>query len=137
MIPAPDVRINRTDLPGGAEANVYARMKTDRERLARKYRAEGEERARRIRADSDKEALIIVANAKREASILRGDGDAEATRIYAEAYSRDPDFYAFTRSLEAYRKTIGEHTTLVISPDTEFFQFLGRSSPKARGDAVP
>ncbi len=119
-----DVRINRTELPAGAEDSVYARMKTERERLAKKNRAEGEERARRIRAEADREARVIVASARRESEIARGQGDAEAARIYAEAYTTDPDFYAFVRSLEAYRKTIDGHTTLVLSPDTEFFQYL-------------
>jgi membrane protease subunit HflC len=125
-----EIRINRTELPQGAEESVYARMKTERERLAKKNRAEGEERARRIRAEADRDAQIIIANARRDAEIARGQGDAEATRIYAEAYSGDAEFYAFTRSLEAYRKTIGEETTLVLSPDSEFFQFLQGSSGK-------
>jgi membrane protease subunit HflC len=129
-----DVRINRTELPEGTEGSVYARMKTERERLARKNRAEGEEQARRIRAAADREARVIVANARRDAEIARGTGDAEATRIYAEAYSGDAEFYAFVRSLEAYRKTIGEHTTLVLSPDAEFFQFLGTTSPQVGGE---
>jgi membrane protease subunit HflC len=119
-----EVRINRTELPPGTEESVYARMKTERERLARKNRAEGEERARRIRAEADRDARIIVANAGRDAEIARGEGDAAATRIYAEAYATDADFYAFLRSLEAYRKTIGAETTLVLSPDSEFFRFL-------------
>jgi membrane protease subunit HflC len=119
-----EVRINRTELPQAAEESVFARMKTERERLARKSRAEGEERARRIRAEADRDAQIIVANAQRDADIARGSGDAEATRIYAEAYGGDAEFYAFVRSLEAYRKTIGAETTLVLSPKSEFFQFL-------------
>jgi membrane protease subunit HflC len=119
-----EIRINRTELPQGTEDSVYARMKTERERLAKRNRADGEERARRIRAEADRDARIIVANAKRDAEITRGEGDAEATRIYAEAYAGDADFYAFLRSLEAYRKTIGEETTLVLSPDSEFFRFL-------------
>jgi membrane protease subunit HflC len=119
-----DVRINRTELPANAEDSVYARMVTERERLARKNRAGGEERARAIRAEAEREARIIVANAKRDAELTRGKGDAEATRIYAEAYQSDSAFYAFVRSLEAYRKTIGGRTTIVLSPDTEFFRFL-------------
>jgi membrane protease subunit HflC len=119
-----DVRINRTELPPGAEQSVFDRMKTDRERLARKYRAEGEERARRIRAEADREARVIVAQATRDAEIQRGLGDAEATRIYAEAYSGDAGFYEFLRSLEAYEKTLGEGTTLVLSPQADFFRFL-------------
>jgi membrane protease subunit HflC len=122
-----DVRINRTELPANAEDSVYARMVTERERLARKNRAGGEERARGIRAEADREARVIVAKAHRDAELMRGKGDAESTRIYAEAYQSDPDFYAFTRSLEAYRKTIDEKTTVVLSPDTEFFRVLENS----------
>ena len=119
-----DVRINRTELPPGTEESVYARMKTERERLAKKNRAEGDERARKIRAEADRDARVIVANARRDSEIQRGIGDAEAARIYGEAYSAEPDFYAFVRSLDAYRKTIDGKTTLVLSPDTEFFRYL-------------
>ena len=123
-----DVRINRTELPDATMESVYARMKTERGRLARKTRAEGEENARKIRADADAEARVIVANGNREAEIAKGQGDAEAARLYAEAYGSAPEFYAFTRSLEAYRKTINAKTTLVISPDSEFFRFFESAS---------
>jgi membrane protease subunit HflC len=126
-----DVRINRTELPPAIEKNVHARMKTDRDRLARKYRAEGEEQARTIRAAADRDATVIIATAKGEAEVTRGEGDAESTRIYAAAFGAAPEFYAFVRSLEAYRKTIGEGTTLVLSPDSEFFEFLDGSGPGA------
>ncbi|MCH8889834.1 MAG: protease modulator HflC [Myxococcales bacterium] len=119
-----DVRINRTELPPAIEKNVHARMRTDRERMARKYRAEGEEQARKIRAAADRDATVIVANARGEAHVTRGEGDAESARIYAAAYGKAPEFYAFIRSLEAYRNTIGEGTTLILSPDSEFFQFF-------------
>jgi membrane protease subunit HflC len=119
-----DVRISRTELPRGTEENVYARMRAERNRLARKYRAEGEEQARRIRAEADRESQVIVAEARRDAEIERGQGDAEAARIYAEAYSQDPEFYAFVRGLEAYRKTLGKGTLLVLPPDHEFFRLL-------------
>jgi membrane protease subunit HflC len=132
-----DVRINRTELPEGTEDSVFARMKTERERLARKSRAEGEEEARRIRAEADREARVIVANAKRDADIARGQGDAEATRIYAEAYSGDQDFYEFLRSLEAYRKTIDAKTTLVLSPRAEFFRFFESADLGPPGDGAP
>jgi len=125
-----DVRINRTELPRGTEESVYARMKTERERLGRKSRAEGDERARRIRAEADREASVIVADAQRDAAILRGQGDAVAARIYAEAYAVEPDFFAFVRSLEAYRNAIDEGTTLVLSPDAEFFRFFENANPK-------
>jgi membrane protease subunit HflC len=124
-IGAADVRINRTELPEDTLGNVYARMRTERQRLARKYRAEGDEQGRRLRAEADREARVIVAEATRDAEILRGQGDAEAARIYAEAYSADPEFYHFVRSLEAYRKTIGSGTTLVLPPDSEFFRLFG------------
>jgi len=119
-----DVRINRTELPAPTEENVYARMRTERERLARKERAEGEQEGRTIRAEADRESQVIVAEAKRDAEIERGQGDAEAARIFAEAYSADPDFYGFVRGLEAYRKAIGPRTTLVLSPSSEFFRLL-------------
>jgi membrane protease subunit HflC len=120
-----DVRINRTELPEGTEKNVFARMQTERERLAKKKRAEGEESARRIRAEADRDARVTVAEAHRDGEIARGQGDAEATRIYAEAYGSDPDFYAFQRSLAAYRKSISENTTWVTSSGVDFFRFLG------------
>lgn len=121
-----DVRINRTELPQGAEENVYARMRAERDRLARKHRAEGEEQARTIRAEADRLARVTIASARQAAETLRGEGDAEAARIYADAYGRDEAFYDFTRSLEAYRKTLGEGTTVVLSPDHEFFRSLNR-----------
>jgi modulator of FtsH protease HflC len=128
-----DVRINRTELPRSTEENVFARMRAERDRLARKYRAEGEQQARAIRAEADREARVIVAEARRDAEIERGRGDAEATRIYAEAYSSDPEFYGFVRGLEAYRKTLGKRTTLVLPPDHPFFRLLesGGAMPDA------
>ena len=128
-----DVRINRTELPKETEGSVFARMVTERERLAKKNRAEGEEKARRIRAEADRDARVIVAEARRDAEISRGQGDAEATRIYAEAYGTAPEFYAFLRSLEAYKKSIDEHTTLVLSPKAEFFRFLDQAEPEPPG----
>jgi len=127
-----DVRINRTELPSGAEENVYARMRAERERLARKHRAEGEEEARTIRADADRRARLTIAAARQAAETLRGEGDAEASRIYADSYGRDRAFYDFVRSLDAYRKTLGEGTTLVLPPQHEFFRTLhggGRDLP--------
>jgi membrane protease subunit HflC len=119
-----DVRINLTELPPATQQNVYARMRAERQRLARKYRAEGEEEARRIRAEAERQARVIVAEARRESEVARGEGDAEAARIYAEAYATEPEFYAFVRSLEAYRKTIGKGTTLVLPPSHEFFRLF-------------
>jgi membrane protease subunit HflC len=119
-----DVRINRTELPHSIEENVYARMRSERAQLARKYRAEGDEEGRRIRAEADRQAQVTVAQAQQQADVLRGEGDAEAARIYAEAHSTDPEFYGFVRRLQAYRKTIGAHTTLVLPPDNDFFELL-------------
>jgi membrane protease subunit HflC len=135
-----DVRINVTELPQATEQNVYARMRAERQRLARKYRAEGEEEARRIRAEADREALVVVAEARRDSEILRGQGDAESARIYSDAYNTDPSFYGFVRSLEAYRKTIGAGTTLVLPPSHEFFRLfesMGRDEPTRRRPKAP
>lgn len=130
-----DVRINRTELPDETMGSVFARMRTERDRLARKNRAEGELDARRIRAEADAKARVIVAEARRDSEIARGEGDAESTRIYAEAYGSDPEFYSFMRSLQAYEKTIGDKTTLVLSPKSEFFQFFDSSTPNENGAA--
>ena len=126
-----DVRINRTELPPGTEENVYARMRSQREQLARKYRAEGEQEGRRIRAEADRDARVTVADAQRDADVLRGEGEAESARIYAEAHSVAPEFYGFVRRLDAYRKTIGEKTTLVVPPSNDFFELLQSYQPKA------
>ena len=130
-----DVRINRTELPPGTEENVYARMRSQREQLARKYRAEGDQEGRRIRAEADRDARVIVADAHRDSEILRGEGDAESARIYAEAHSLAPEFYGFVRRLEAYRKTIGAKTTMVVGPDNDFYKLLGRYEPKGGAPA--
>jgi membrane protease subunit HflC len=130
-----DVRINRTELPPGTEENVYARMRSQREQLARKYRAEGDQEGRRIRAEADRDARVIVADAHRDSEILRGEGDAESARIYADAHATAPEFYGFVRRLEAYRKTIGAKTTLVVAPDNDFFKLLGRFEPKGAAPA--
>ena len=127
-----DVRITRTELPKNIEENVFARMRTERERLARKYRAEGDEEGRRVRAEADRVARVTVAEASGQASELRGQGDAEAARIYAEAHATAPEFYGFVRRLEAYKKTVGENTTLVVPPENGFFDLLGKG-PKAGG----
>lgn len=120
-----DVRISRTELPASTLKNVYARMRAERERQARKYRAEGDEEARRIRAQADREARVLVAEAREKAQAERGRGEAEAVRVTAEAFSLDPDFYAFQRTLEAYRKTLATgKTTAVLPPDHGFFRLF-------------
>ena len=122
-----DVRIKRADLPAEVAHSVYARMKAERQRKAKKYRSEGEEEAVKIRATTDKEKTILLAESYRQAEKLKGDGDAEAIKIYAEAFEKDPEFYAFVRTLEAYQKSLRHNTTIILPSDSEFFQYL--SSP--------
>jgi membrane protease subunit HflC len=104
--------------------SVYARMRAERERMAKKYRAEGEEAAARIKARTEKATREILAAAYRESQITRGKGDAEAIRIYADAFGKDPKFYKLTRTLEAYRKFLDQNTTLILSTDSPLFRFL-------------
>jgi modulator of FtsH protease HflC len=122
-----DVRIKRADLPEKNEQTVFGRMRSERERQAKKFRAEGDEEARKIRSESDKQVQILLADATQQAEVIRGEGDANATRIFAEAYGRDPDFYAFQRTLEAYRSALTSGTTVILSPKSEFFRFLERA----------
>jgi membrane protease subunit HflC len=119
-----DVRLNRVELPRAAEPAAYAQMREQRRATSRERRAMGERRAREIRANADREAQTLLAEARAEADRTRGEGDATSARIYAEAYGKDAEFYAFVRSLEAYRKTIGKGTTLVVPPSHEFFRLF-------------
>ena len=119
-----DVRIKRADLPEENYQRVFDRMVSQRNLEANLIRAEGQERAQEIRATAEKEATIIRANAQREAEIIRGEGDGERTRIFAEAFEKDPEFYAFYRSMEAYRKGLRDGTTYVLSPDSDFLSYL-------------
>lgn len=119
-----DVRIKRADLPSEVARSVYARMKAERERIAKKYRSEGEEEAVKIRATTDKVKTILLAEAYREAEKVRGEGDAGAITIYAEAFEKDPEFFAFIRTLEAYERSLGRDTTVILPSDSEFFQYL-------------
>ena len=125
-----DVRIKRADLPGEVQESVFARMRAERERIAKKYRSEGEEEAAKIRADTDKEKTILLAKAYEEAQKLRGEGDAVSTKIYADAYGKDPEFYAFLRSLDAYEQVVNSQTSVVMSTDSALFKYL--DSPNAR-----
>lgn len=122
-----DVRIKRADLPKEVTHSVYARMRAERDRIAKKYRSEGEEEAVKIRATADKERTILLAEAYRKAEILKGQGDARAIRIYAGAFGRAPEFYSFLRTLEVYRKTLSEDTTLIMDSNSELFKYLGKS----------
>jgi membrane protease subunit HflC len=125
-----DVRMKRADLPEKNEQNVFNRMRTERERLAKKFRAEGEEESRKITSEADKDVRILMADARQRSEIVRGEGDAQAVRIFAEAYGRDAEFYEFVRTLEAYRRTLGDGTTLILSPGSEFFRLLKQADGK-------
>jgi len=119
-----DVRMKRADLPAENKQAIFNRMKTEREREAKRYRSEGREEALKIRADTDKEKVIILADAYQTAEKTRGEGDAKAIETYANAFGKDPEFFSFLRSLEAYRKSISENTTLVLPADSEFFKYM-------------
>ncbi len=121
-----DVRMKRLNLPEQNKQSVFARMRAERERIARQYRAEGEEQALKIRASADRQKEEILSAAYRDAEKVRGDGDAQSTRIYGAAYSRDPQFFKLVRTLEAYKKILDDKTTLVLSPDSELLRLLGR-----------
>jgi len=124
-----DVRIKRADLPDEVAGSVYERMRAEREMIAKKYRSEGQESAVKIMATADKEKTILLAKSYKTAEQLKGEGDAEAIKIYAEAFQQDPEFYAFVRTLEAYEKSLGSNTTVILPSDSEFFQYL---SPKTK-----
>lgn len=125
-----DVRIKGLDLPKEVQASVFARMRAERERIAKRYRAEGDERAREIRAGADREREIILATAYEISQKLSGEGDALAAAIYAQAFGQDSEFYAFTRRLQTYEKVLSIGTTLVLSPDSELLRYL--QSPGGR-----
>lgn len=126
-----DLRVKRIDLPTEVSDSVYNRMRTERERLARELRAQGNEVAERIRATADKDKTVILADSYREAEELKGRGDAIATAAYAAAYSKDPEFYDFTRSLKAYQATFDSRgDILLIDPDSDFFKYLNKSEIK-------
>jgi len=119
-----DVRLKRADLPQANSQSVYNRMKTDREREAGQLRAEGDEENQRIRANADREVTVIKADAGLTAQTTMGEADGEATRIYAGAFGRDKDFYAFWRRMEAYKQAFGGGGTMIVSPDSDFFRYF-------------
>lgn len=121
-----DVRLRRADLPQEAAQAIYARMRSEREREAREARAQGFEKGQQIRAAADRERTVLLAEAKRTSETTRGDGDQEATRIWANAFGQDAEFFHFYRSMQAYREALrGDDTTMVLSPDSDFFRFFG------------
>ncbi len=127
-----DVRLKRVSLPVQNRQSVFERMRTERDRIARQYRAEGEEEALRIRAEADAEKTRILAEARRDAEVIRAEAARDSIRIYAEAHGRDPELFRLLRSLDAYRKILGEKTTLVLSADSELFRYLTDPLPPSR-----
>src|SRR6056300_1291381 len=128
-----DVRIKRADLPQANSDAIYRRMQTEREREAKEFRAKGAEMAVTITSTADKEVSIILADANKDSEIMKGEGDGERNKIFAEAFGRDPEFFAFYRAMQAYETAlIGGDTSLILSPDSEFFKFFGNIKPKSQ-----
>ncbi|MEL6504338.1 MAG: protease modulator HflC [Pseudomonadota bacterium] len=135
-----DVRVRRTDLTSEVSDQTFQRMSAERLAEAERIRARGQEAARRIRAAADRQVVEIKADAQREAEILRGEGEGERNRIFAEAYNKDPEFFAFYRSMQAYKEALEDAgTTMVLSPNSEFFKFFqdAQGSPNIRSSATP
>jgi modulator of FtsH protease HflC len=131
-----DVRIRRADLPEQNSQAVYERMKTERAREAAEFRAQGAQKAQEIRANADREAQVIRAEARSKAEQIRGEGDAERNRLFAEAYGKDPDFFAFYRSMTAYETGLkGADTRFLLTPDSDFFRFFGSPAGKTAAAA--
>ena len=123
-----DVRIKRADLPQANSEAVYRRMQTERLREAKEFRAEGAEIAQTVRSTADKEVTIILAEANKKSEILKGEGDGKRNKIFADAFGKDPNFFSFYRAMQSYEKSlIGGETSLILSPDSEFFRFFGKS----------
>ena len=121
-----DVRIKRADLPPANSEAIYRRMQTEREREAKEFRAKGAEMAITITSTADKEVTVILANAQKQSEIMKGEGDGQRNKIFAEAFGKDPEFFAFYRNMQAYENAlIGGETSLILSPDSEFFKFFG------------
>ena len=121
-----DVRIKRADLPQANSDAIYRRMQTEREREAKEFRAKGAEMAVTITSTADKEVTVILADAQKQSEIMKGEGDGERNKIFADAFGQDPEFFAFYRAMQAYEKAlIGGDTSLILSPDSDFFKFFG------------
>ena len=127
-----DVRIKRADLPPANSEAIYRRMQTERNREAKEFRAKGAEMAITITSTADKEVTVILAEAEKQSQIMKGEGDGQRNKIFAEAFGKDPEFFAFYRAMQAYEKAlIGGETSLILSPDSEFFKFFGNIKPKS------
>ena len=123
-----DVRIKRADLPPANSDAIYKRMQTEREREAKEFRAQGAEIAQKIRSTADKDVTVLLAEANKKSEIMKGEGDGLRNKIFADAFGKDPQFFGFYRAMQAYEKAlIGGETSLVLSPDSEFFKFFGKS----------
>ena len=123
-----DVRIKRADLPQANSEAIFKRMQTEREREAKEFRAQGAEMAAKITSTADKEVTVILANANKESEIMRGQGDGKRNKIFAEAFGRDPQFFSFYRAMQSYEKAlIGGDTSMILSPDSDFFKFFGKT----------
>ena len=123
-----DVRIKRADLPQANSEAIYKRMQTEREREAKEFRAKGAEMAVTITSTADKEVTVLLANAKKQSEIMKGEGDGQRNKIFAQAFGKDPEFFAFYRAMQAYEKAlIGGDTSLILSPDSDFFKFFGKT----------
>ena len=120
-----DVRIRRADLPEANSLAIFDRMKSEREKEAREYRAQGQEASKRIRSIADRDKTVILANASKKGQILRGEGDSQSIKIYANAFNKDPEFFMFYRSMQAYKESLSdESTTMVLSPNSDFFKYF-------------
>ena len=123
-----DVRIKRADLPPANSEAIYARMQTERQREAKEFRAQGAEMAAKITSTADKEVTVILANANKQSEIMKGEGDGARNRIFAQAFGKDPEFFGFYRAMQSYEKAlIGGDTSLILSPDSDFFKFFGNT----------
>ena len=123
-----DVRIKRADLPQANSEAIYKRMQTEREREAKEFRARGAEMAVTITSTADKEVTVLLANAKKQSEIMKGEGDGQRNKIFAEAFGKDPEFFSFYRAMQAYETAlIGGDTSLILSPDSDFFKFFGNT----------
>lgn len=133
-----DVRLRRLALPGDVTGPVYARMESERRRVANELRSLGGAESERIRADADRQRQVILADAYRQAQKIKGEGDAKASAVYASAYGQNPEFYSFYRSLEAYKSTFrGRNDMMVLDPSSEFFRYFKQSGSAGRGAAAP
>jgi len=121
-----DVRIKRINLPDGVSNSIYKRMRAERQAVAKEHRSQGQEKSEVIRANIDRKVSIMLAQANKESATIRGRGDAKSSQIYSAAFSKDPEFYAFLRSMQAYQKSFsGKQDVMVLSPDSDFFKYMG------------